>query len=314
MRADLVSDVLRVVRVGGALVLHDTYRAPWAVSIPSSNELSQLVRSQQADRVVAFHFVEHGWLDVTDTERQTRRVVAGELIVGFGGTPHDLRRGDCARAQPVAAIMNTKPGEPRRGLGDEDTRLLCGVFVLEHLNRTPLLCALPELIRLPADQGGALSRLTAQLAHEATHQRPGSTFMISRLLEMLLAEALRQTVDRGIDKPNWLAALNDPIVWTALQAVHADPGAPWTVEALAGVAAISPSRLTARFRRALYESPMSYVARWRMVTASNLLDSTDMSVERVGLAVGYSNQPAFTRAFRRHHGVAPRAWRSQQRV
>lgn len=311
MKVDPVSDVLRVVRVSGAVVLHDTYRTPWAVSIPSSSGLAALVHLERADRVVAFHFVERGSVEFTEPDVPPRRVGPGDLIVSFGGAPHLVQNGAHASPIPLADLATRQHPMSSTSEHDDDTTLLCGVFVLEHLNRTPLLKALPNVIHLGADTAGAFARLTAQLTQEVAEFGPGSAYMIARLLELLLGEALRHAVLRQTDTQNWLGAINDPVVWSALEAIHANPGAPWTVARIAEASSISSSRLSARFRIAMGESPMSYTTKWRMTTASQLLDTTAMSVEQVGLAVGYANQPAFTRAFGRHHGMAPRAWRDQ---
>ncbi len=313
MKVDPVSDVLRVVRVSGAVVLHDTYGTPWAVSIPSSPGLAALVHFERADRVVAFHFVERGSVEFVEPDVPPRRVGPGDLIVSFGGAPHLLQHGEHASPIPLADLAARPHSVSFTSDHDDGTTLLCGVFVLEHLNRTPLLKALPDVIHLRTDAAGALARLTAQLSQEVAEFGPGSAYMISRLLELLLGEALRHAVPRLTDTQNWLGAINDPVVWSALEAIHANPGAPWTVGRIAEVSSISPSRLSARFRTATGESPMSYVTKWRMTTASQLLDTTEMSVEQVGLTVGYANQPAFTRAFGRHLGIAPRAWRDRGR-
>lgn len=94
--------------------------------------------------------------------------------------------------------------------------------------------------------------------------------------------------------------------------LHARPGEPWSVPRLAGMVAMSPSRLAARFSEALGESPMGYVSRWRMNVARRHLVESQRSVQQVAVEVGYENVAAFIRAFRRHVGMAPAAWRARE--
>lgn len=95
-----------------------------------------------------------------------------------------------------------------------------------------------------------------------------------------------------------------------MSAVHNDPAHDWDVRGLSDAAAMSSSRLTARFRETLGQSPMAYVTEWRMIIAAQLLTDTDLSVQRVAERVGYTAQPSFTRSFTRHYGLAPRNYRT----
>jgi AraC-like DNA-binding protein len=97
---------------------------------------------------------------------------------------------------------------------------------------------------------------------------------------------------------------------SAMTAIHRNPSADWNVRSLADHATLSPSRLTARFRATLGESPMSYVARWRMILAGQLLIDTTTQIQQISLQVGYTSQPSFSRAFHRAHGCSPRQFRS----
>ena len=58
---------------------------------------------------------------------------------------------------------------------------------------------------------------------------------------------------------------------------------------------------------------MTHVARWRMNVAARLLSESDVSVEEAALAVGYTNVPAFSRAFKRSLGLPPTRYRSGER-
>lgn len=312
---DPLSDLLRVLRVNGSLVLHDTYALPWSVAVPDSTRLAQLGGIPPTDHVVAFHLVQRGHLEVTDAEGGRTAAGRGDLMIGFGGAPHELSCGDGALSIPLEALVN--PGDDTAGSSntpDEvSTTLLCGVFSLGAVQHSPLAGALPPVVHVRAGNDDNFDALASLLGREVASGRPGSAFAISRLLELLCAEALRQVAATATaDEPGWLRALADPVVFAAMSAVHRAPGSAWTVRRLADEVALSPSRLTARFRAILGESPMSYVTGWRMIIAGQLLTDTDVQIQQVAEQVGYSNQPSFSRAFHRAYGRAPRDHRAQR--
>ncbi|MGB8861273.1 MAG: helix-turn-helix transcriptional regulator [Ilumatobacteraceae bacterium] len=122
---------------------------------------------------------------------------------------------------------------------------------------------------------------------------------------MLLADALA-----GEDAPAPFVAAIEDFVAQSVTLIDADPTENWTVERLASACAVSPSWLCERFRVALGTTPMRYLFDRRMTLAADLLLHTSDSVERIGHDVGFANQPAFTRAFKRHFGSPPSEWRT----
>ena len=107
----------------------------------------------------------------------------------------------------------------------------------------------------------------------------------------------------------WLAALRDPVLAPAMAAIHTQPERKWTVAALAQEALVSPSLLDEHFRTSLGMAPIRYLTGWRMHLARELLRSTQGGVAGIAHKVGYDSEEAFSRAFKRCHGMAPIAWR-----
>jgi transcriptional regulator GlxA family with amidase domain len=112
----------------------------------------------------------------------------------------------------------------------------------------------------------------------------------------------------------WLAALRDPQLAAALEALHADLAHPWTVEELARRAGLSRSAFAAAFRAKAGDTPIGYLTSWRLYRAKMLLRETPMSLHEVALQVGYESGTALSRVFARHEGVAPGAWRQRSRA
>jgi transcriptional regulator GlxA family with amidase domain len=135
----------------------------------------------------------------------------------------------------------------------------------------------------------------------------GST---ARLPELLLVEALRLYSSEAPLATGWLAATNDPVVSRALKLIHDDPLRDWTVGELARAAATSRSVLGERFRVLLGQSPIHYLAEWRMQLAANLLVASELRLSAIAEQAGYSSEAAFSRAFHRHVGKSPAQWRA----
>jgi transcriptional regulator GlxA family with amidase domain len=117
---------------------------------------------------------------------------------------------------------------------------------------------------------------------------------------------------RAPDAPTgWAAAITDPVVHEALQHIHQRPANPWTVESLAAGVGLSRAAFARRFSALTGQPPLTYLTWWRMVLASRLLRSSDVSLDTVAGQVGYASEFAFAKAFKRHFGIAPGGYRRQ---
>lgn len=81
---------------------------------------------------------------------------------------------------------------------------------------------------------------------------------------------------------------------------------------LAAYIGVNRSYLTSSFKKATGYSPQEYLVLLRMDKASSLLKNTNMSVSDVGAAVGYGDQLAFSKIFKKYFEVSPRAFRESQ--
>ena len=312
--SDVLSDVLQSMRIRGHLLLHDEYLPPWAVAVPDGVQLARLIAPTLHARAIAFHLVLRGQMTLQSRAGEALAVRGGTLAVCFGGEPHHIRQGGSTRARPLHAMLSPGAGASRpltdSGRG---TVLLCGAFLVEDSHLNPLFAALPPVLCAPVSQWTAHSRsagIVDRLVREVSERGQGSGYVIGRVLELLCAEVVRSHADTvSTPATGWLAALRDPAIGHAIAQIHARPGEHWSVETLARGVALSPSRFAARFADALGEGPMSYVAKWRMNVACRLLRGTGLGIDRIAADVGYENLAAFSRAFRRHVGTPPGAWR-----
>jgi transcriptional regulator GlxA family with amidase domain len=155
---------------------------------------------------------------------------------------------------------------------------------------------------------GRLSTLVRLVAEEAGERRPGRDLVLTRLVEVLLVEALRATSDEGAP-PGMLRGLADARLAVAMRQMHARVAHPWTVAELAKAAALSRSAFFERFTRTVGLAPMQYLLAWRMAVARDLLRGRDLGVAEVAGRVGYSSASTFSSAFKRHDGEPPSHYR-----
>jgi AraC-like DNA-binding protein len=133
--------------------------------------------------------------------------------------------------------------------------------------------------------------------------------------EMMFVEVLRRYVDTlPPDQTGWLAGMRDPAVGRALALMHERPAEAWNIERLGEEAALSRSALHERFVHFIGQPPMQYLTQWRMQLAAASLRDTDRKVIEIAYGVGYENEAAFSRAFKRAVGASPGAWRRSRRA
>jgi AraC-like DNA-binding protein len=196
------------------------------------------------------------------------------------------------------------------GGGGEASSLICGVVRFDHPAASYLSAALPKLILLKAEGAGRMDWLQNTLsfmAEEARELRPGGETVITRLADILVIQAIRSWIAQDpAAQGGWLGALRDRRIGRAIACLHREPERGWTVAALAQEAAMSRSAFAARFAELVGESPMHYVARWRMhVALSWLREPQGRSLGQMAEQLGYQSEAAFHRAFKRVIGRSP---------
>jgi AraC-like DNA-binding protein len=301
MVTDVLSDVIGALHIRTTLFAMADLSKPWGVRFP-------------AGAGAYFHTVsgEPCWLRVAGNEEPIQ-LHSGEIALLAHGAAHRVtssRRGAAlVEFDPTTWLANTlidSAPAPTAATGPSTT-LVCGAVDVLTPDAQPLLGLLPPLLVFGADDAVAtgLSLTLALLRHETDQARPGTQTMLTRLGDMLLVQLVRLWLaqpDAAVH--GWLPALQDPQLNAALQAMHADPAAPWTVDALATHARLSRSRFAERFTTTTGIAPLTYLTRWRLTLAAGMLRDGRL-VNQVSRAVGYTSEPAFSRAFHRHHGQPP---------
>jgi AraC-like DNA-binding protein len=320
---DVLSDVLRTIRLTGALFFPLEASSPWADEIPSAMRLVSCILPG-AQHVVSYHVVSAGSCWLALLEGEAVRLEAGDIVVIPHGDAYVISSAPNLHADmPVDAVLTflqqmaagrAAPVVIEGGGGPERASLVCGFLGCDIRPFNPVIGALPRLVHLrrPSELS-APDRLTSLIEFavaESRQRRAGGQSVLLRLSEVLFIEVLRRYVDSlSADRTGWLSGLRDPIVARSLTLLHDRPAVAWTLEQLASDVGVSRSTLADRFTHVVGQPPMRYLARWRMQLASRLLVDGAAKVSAVAFDVGYQSEAAFSRAFKDIVGVSPATWR-----
>ena len=221
---------------------------------------------------------------------------------------------DATRFEPFdPEVMSKVQGAVRHGTrgGRPDVRLLGGWFVFDSPDTALLVSLLPSLVHVRGVE--RLSILVRLVGEEASQQRSGRDLVLTRLVEVLLVEALRVTAGEDAP-PGLLRALADSHLAPAMRQMHGQLARSWTVAQLAKTAALSRSAFFERFTRTVGLPPMEYLLAWRMAVAKDLLSRHDLGLAEVAERVGYGSTSTFSTAFSRQVGQPPRRYAREHLV
>lgn len=316
---DVLSDVLKAVRLTGAVFFERHLHEPWVGESPPSAAIASMVMPD-AGHVISFHAILSGscWAGLAGSSDSSRRFSAGDIVIyprgdanvlssapGMRGLP-DLQEYARPKDRPLPIVTRLD------NAGADYCHLVCGYFGCDARPFNPLLEALPRMLinqMLPAAQSW-LSNMLRVAAEEAGRGGAGSESLLARLAELMFVEVVRQYIT-GLpdDSKGWLVGLKHRQIGHALQLIHAQPEKPWTLPELAREVGLSRSVLADRFADYVGVSPMHYLGRWRMQLAIRHLSIPGVSVAQAGARVGYESEAAFNRAFKKYVGVPPGSWR-----
>ncbi len=332
---DVLSEVLRVIRLSGAIHFLGKFTEPWAF-MSSAPDMLPARLQPGAESITPFHVIVSGRCWLSCGALPAIALEAGDMFVIPRGDQHvmtsDLRLTPVPIKQIYAHPSRDEITVLRHGGGGAETRFICG-YLHSDQRFSPLLDAMPAMVctrvregtlileaaadGLPvtkqitlADEAGWWKAAIDHMVREATHPMPGNRALLARLSELLFMEVLRWQLSYVTkEHRGWLAGLNDLQVGRVLALLHAEPARSWTVEELAHRAAISRAALAKRFVDVVGESPMQYLTGWRMHLARRLLSESPLGLAEIASRVGYDSEAAFNRAFRRIVGIPPASWR-----
>ena len=313
---DALSEVLRLIRLQGALFLNAVFHEPWCVAVPSAPHIAQVL-CPGARQLAILHMVLAGRCWVRMGYGRDLPLEAGEVVAlpagdahligcDLGQAPVDARHTLQVKLPELAPLHYGGQGAP--------CSVVCGWFAYERDVPNPLVSALPPVFRVALGRRPAGAWVEQSLRYalqQAAAGQPGSTAVAAKVGESMFVETLRAYVEDLPPRENGgLAGLRDPLVGRCLALMHEQPARDWSLDALAQETHGSRSVLAERFTALLGVSPMRYLKRWRLSVAARMLCDEGSNIPRVAEAVGYESEASFSRAFKSEFGVPPGAWRS----
>ena len=337
MSEDVLSGLLRRIRLRGALFFHVECAGTWVIEAPASVLISGAVLPA-SEHLMEYHVVLHGTCWAGITGEPSFEMKAGDVILFPHGDAHVMSCAPGLRAEPdlpfLIANLKRRAGLPfmvhqqdnkrvRPATPHDETdmsqpvaTLLCGFLGCDLGPFNPLLTSLPRIIHARASELSENS-WTGQLARlaqaESGARRPGGEAVLERMSEMMFVDLIRlylSTMPKT--QTGWLAALKDRHLSRVLSLMHSQPAEAWTLEKLSSHAGLSRSALQERFVELIGRPPMQYLRCWRMQVASNLLVESNAKLATIAHKVGYESEEAFSRSFKRAVGQAPATWRRER--
>ena len=318
---DVLSEVLKVVKLQGALFYNGEFSAPWSVRTASSRALARHF-VPGAEHVIVYHLLTEGRASIRLESGERMALDAGDLVMVPHGDPHVMENGPPTPtlddSEQLAKLFAHGLKLLRFGGGGEVTRFICGYMACEPRLSQVFLSGLPPVFKVSIrnDASGRWLENSIRFSvDQAGSSRAGGDAVLAKLSEVLFVETLRAYItDLPAEQTGWLAGARDPEVGKTLALMHRNPAHPWTIASLAREAGVSRSVLAERFRHFLNEPPMAYLTRWRLQLGGQMLASTSYSVAQIASEVGYESEAAFNRAFKRQFEVPPARFRSRSRA
>ncbi|WP_405490770.1 AraC family transcriptional regulator [Nocardia sp. NBC_00511] len=303
---DPLSKLLSGIRAEGSVVAHAVLPAPWTIRFADRAPLTMITVLRGGGTLLSAEGVS------TPLRRGDTALVRGPEPFLVADHP-DSASGDRYDYE-IACFTGDSAceGEDLSGIhwGSEEnaTALIVGAYRTSARRHERLLNSLPTVLVISEDLACGW---VEEAAISAVNQSAGSQAMVDRLLDWNLVCTLRTWfAQSGPTAPGWFRGLNDPVLAPALEALHATPGAPWTVASLAAESGVSRAMFARRFTTVMGQPPLSYLTECRMDDAEELLSDTDLTVAQVAKRIGYADPFGFSAAFKRHRGLSPTAFRA----
>ena len=281
---EVLSDILRSMRVQGSVYFCDYLQAPWSMDFKDTTSAS-------------FHLVRRGECWVT-SENRSECLGPGDLVFVEPGRDHVLASQPPGQAPPA---------------GGARTLLLCGYCDFTQETATPLLDVFPSLTIVREEEllkHPWLKGTLDQLSSEYMSQQPGAELVVNKLTEVVLVELIRINFGRA-EQSQFVLALSDKRIAKALQHLHNKPDTAWTLEKMAEDIGMSRAAFAKRFKELVGQPMFEYLTRLRVQRAKELLQETKLPLYEVASRVGYESDLAFTKTFKKYAGITPTRYRKE---
>lgn len=302
MTGDPLTDILTL---AGARCLYSgslTAGGAWAVRFPPPG----LIKVTAVLRGACWLWVEG--------EDAPRPLATGDVVMLPPDRSYRLAGDLHAATDDDGLALFLASADNRVTVGEGGDFLAVGGHVTLHPERGGVLRdVLPPVLRVDgrAPEAAVLRWLLDQLVTEVAADRPGAALVAEQLAQLLFVQIIRAHLAAGGPSGlGWIAALGDGRIAPALRLMHGEPGRAWRLGELARAVGMSRTSFAVRFKAVAGVAPLTYLLNWRMSLAARGLRDGRASVSALALSLGYTSESAFSSAFKRRMGMAPRLYRA----
>jgi AraC-like DNA-binding protein len=245
------------------------------------------------------------------------RLNAGDVVILNGKHPFVLTTDPALTSAEATEVFAAAIKSIAR-IGDRhDAVILGGHVALDPTRQALLLDVLPPMIhvRHTSNEAAVLQWLVKQLVREMNEDHPGGLLVTTQLAQLMFVQALRTHLETaGPLASGWLKGLADERIAVALRLMHGEPSRAWTLGDLAKATGMSRTTFALRFKTLVGVAPLAYLLAWRMHLAERDLRESERPVSAIAFALGYTSESAFSNAFKRAKGHAPKRYRTAARA
>lgn len=298
---DILSDILRLIRLKGCVYFVRDFWSPWAMQM-------------EGGALAQFHVVLRGQC-VVETGGRKLAGAPGDVFLFPRGESHILADDEnrtAVRGPDFMQLLMTD--HPMFVEGNEQTQVICGHYEYRSNTGHPLIEEFPAVIHIKSFDSfspEAINSVLPALIRELKNDQPGASVVVEKLAEVLLVQVLRAYYEQTPAKQGFLAGMFDERLARALRLIHSDYPNGLSLDDLAAAAGMSRSAFALHFKSAIGVAPVAYLANWRMCQANEILRLEDATLAQVAPRVGYNSEISFSRAFKRQFGKNPSAVRRE---
>ncbi|MEH6570197.1 MAG: AraC family transcriptional regulator [Halioglobus sp.] len=291
--SDVLDDILDTLRFRGSIFFHSSLAAPWGMSLMSSS-------------TPRFHVALEGGFYIGTSDNQVS-VKPMEIVMLPTGDMHWIADQENRKLVTSEQAGNAcELGQPLFQQGDITNRLMCGLVEYEDAISHPITSSLPSIFHLSnIKEEDSIWMTVQQIDREINRSGNKKNTIIDRFTEVLFIQLLHRYISENDHLTGFLAALREPRIGKTLQLIHKNPEVHWTLDMISEKVGMSRATLQRKFKSELDISPITYLNRWRIAKAYQLVKYSSQSLDRVADSIGFSDARTLRIAFQRQYGITP---------
>src|SRR3989475_11797759 len=196
---DVLSEVLKAVKLDGALFYNAEFSAPWCLCSPASPTLAIYLSAGSRHVILCNLLTEgHGYAQVEGDDRPLP-LNAGDILIVPHGDPHAMRNGPLIKpvdhAEEIRRILSQGLKVSRMGGGGEITKFICGYMTCEPQLSRIFLGGLPPILKVSIRNDASGQWLENSIRYSAGHadaSMPRGETLLAKLSEGFLLATLRR--------------------------------------------------------------------------------------------------------------------------